>query len=56
MNAILKEENVFFLNTFFRNKVMKLHIKDTILHVTDTFSLKQPETRTSSGPINLSII
>ena len=33
-------------------KLSKLHKKkDPILHVTTTFSLKQGETRTSSGPI-----
>ena len=32
-------------------KLSKLHKKDTILHVTTTVSLKQGETRTSSGPI-----
>ena len=36
--------------TFFWSK-FKLHKKDPILHVTTTFSLKQGETRTSSGPI-----
>ena len=37
--------------TFFWSKLCKLHKKDPILHVTTTFSLKQGETRTSSGPI-----
>ena len=37
--------------TFFWSKVSRLHKKDPILHVTTTFSLKQEETRTSSGPI-----
>ena len=36
---------------FFWSKVSKLHKKDPILHVTTIFSLKQGETRTSSGPI-----
>ena len=52
MNAILK----FDFQTrkplhFFRRQLSKLHIKDTILHVTITISLKQGQTRTSSGPI-----
>ena len=33
------------------SEVFKLHKKDPILHVATTFSLKQGETRTSSGPI-----
>ena len=37
--------------TFFWSKLSKLHKKDPNLHVTTTFSLKQGETRTSSGPI-----
>ena len=37
--------------TFFWSKLSKLHKKDPILHVTTTVSLKQGETRTSSGPI-----
>ena len=37
--------------TFFWSKLSKLHKKDPILHVKTTFSLKQGETRTSSGPI-----
>ena len=37
--------------TFFWSNLSKLHKKDPILHVTTTFSLKQGETRTSSGPI-----
>ena len=36
---------------FFKRKLSKLYKKDTIVHVTFTFSLKQEETRTSSGPI-----
>ena len=36
---------------FFWSKLSKLHKKDPILHVTTTSSLKQGETRTSSGPI-----
>ena len=37
--------------TFFWSKLSKLHKKGKILHVTTTFSLKQGETWTSSGPI-----
>ena len=37
--------------TFFWSKLSKLHKKDPILHVATTFSLKQGETRTSSGPL-----
>ena len=37
--------------TFFWSKLSKLHKKYPILNVTTTFSLKQGETRTSSGPI-----
>ena len=52
MNAILK---YYFQKkktiTFFQSKLSKLHKKDPILHVNTTFSLKQGETRTSSGPI-----
>ena len=36
---------------FFWSKLSKLHKKDPILHVTTTFSLKQGEIRTSTGPI-----
>ena len=36
---------------FFRSKLSKLHKKDPILHVATTVSLKQGETRASSGPI-----
>ena len=46
-NLISKKEN----NYVFWSKLSKLHKKDPILHVTTTFSLKQGETRTSSGPI-----
>ena len=46
MSAILKLD-------FLRRKLSKLHKKDTILHVTITFSLKQGESRTSNGPITL---
>ena len=38
---------------FSEKKLSKLHKKDTVLHVTLTFSLNQGETRTSSGPITL---
>ena len=38
---------------FFRRKVSKQHKKDTILNVTITFSLKQGQTRTSTGPITV---
>ena len=37
--------------TFFWRK-LSIHKKNPILHVTTTFSLKQGETRTSSGPIS----
>ena len=37
--------------TFFWSKLSKLRKKDPILHVATTFSLKQGETRTSTGPI-----
>ena len=37
--------------TFFWSKLSKLHKKDPILHVTTIVSLKQGETRTSSGTI-----
>ena len=36
---------------FSEENYLKLHKKDTILHVSITFSLKQGQTRTSSGPI-----
>ena len=36
---------------FFWSKLSKLHKKDSILHVTTTFSLKQGKTRTNSVPI-----
>ena len=39
--------------TYFGRKLSKLHKRQTILHVTITFSLKQGETRASSGPIPL---
>ena len=42
--------------TFFRRKLSKVHKKDTILHVTITFSLKQGQARTSSQPITLPLI
>ena len=35
--------------TFFWSKLSELHKKDSILHVTTTFSLKQGETGTSSA-------
>ena len=52
MSAILKfdfskKETI----TFFWSELSKLHKKDTLLHVTTTVSLKQGETRTSSGSI-----
>ena len=40
------------LITFFKRKLSKLHKKDQILHVKITFSLKQGQTRTSSGPFD----
>ena len=45
-NLIFKKEN----NTIFWSELSKLHKKDPI-YVKNTFSLKQGETRTSSGPI-----
>ena len=50
MRANLKEKKTI---TFFRRMLSKLHKEDTLLYVTVTFSLKQGETRTSSGPISL---
>ena len=41
---------------FIWSKLAKLRKKDPILHVTTTFSLKQGETRTSSGPIRYPLI
>ena len=46
-NSRSKKEN----NYFFRRKLSKLHKKGTILHVRITFSPKQGQTRTGSGPI-----
>ena len=37
--------------TVFWSKLSKLHKKDPNLHVTNTFSLKQGETRTNGVPI-----
>ena len=37
--------------TFFGRTLSKLHTKERILHITITFSLKQGQTRASSGPI-----
>ena len=51
MSAILKFVFKKGSITFFWSKLSKLHKKDSILHVATTFSLKQGETRTSSGPI-----
>ena len=52
MNAILKFDfQKKKTITLFWSKLSKLHKKDQILHVTTTFSLKQGETRTSSGLI-----
>ena len=42
--------------TFFRKKLSEQHKKDTILHVTNTFSPKQGQTRTSSGTTSVSLI
>ena len=52
MSAILKFDLKKITTAFLRRKLSKLHKKDTILHVafTCTCSLKQGETRTSSGP------
>ena len=46
-NLISKKKTI----TFFWSKLPKLHKKDSILHVTTTFSLKQGETRTNNVPI-----
>ena len=51
MSAILKFDFQKKKIAFFWSKLSKLHKKDPILHVTTTFSLKQGETRTSSGLI-----
>ena len=52
MSAILKFDfPKKIIITFFGRKLSKLHKKETILHVTISFFLKQRETRTSSGPI-----
>ena len=40
---------------FFRRKLSRLREEDTILLVTSTFSLKQGQTRISSGPIWVSL-
>ena len=37
--------------TFFKEKLLKLHKKDMISHVTFAFPLKYGEIRTTSGPI-----
>ena len=47
MSAILK----FDFQKRKQLRLSKLHKKEPILHVTTTFSLKQGETRTNSGPI-----
>ena len=49
MSAILKF--YFQRREQLRFSEVKLHKKDSILHVATTFSLKQGETRTSHGPI-----
>ena len=52
MSAILKFDfQKKETNAFFWSKLSKLHKKDSILHVTTTFSLKQGETKTNSVPI-----
>ena len=57
MNAILKFDfQKKKTITFFRRKLSKLDKKETILNVSITFSLKQGETRASSGPISLCIL
>ena len=38
--------------TFFWSKLSKLHIKDPILHVTTTFSLKQGEQEQAVDPFH----
>ena len=48
-NLTFDFQNVKKTITFFWSKLSKLHKKDTILHVTTAFSLKQGET--SSEPI-----
>ena len=40
---------------YLRTKSSNLHEKDTILHVTITFFLKQGQTVASSGPITLPV-
>ena len=55
MSAILKFEFKKRI-TFLRRKSSKPHKKDTILHVTITFPVRQGQTRTSSGPITLPLI
>ena len=47
-NLIFRNENKIIL----RRKLSKPHKKDTILHVTITFSLKQGETRPITLPLN----
>ena len=56
MSAILKFDFQKKMITFLRRQLSKLHDKDTILHVTITFSLKQGQTRTSSGSIWVPLI
>ena len=51
MSAILKFDFKKENNYIFQKKIFKLHKQDTILHVTVTFSLKQGQRRSSSGPI-----
>ena len=42
--------------SFFRRKLYKLHDKDTILHMTITFLLKEWQSRANSVPITVSLI
>ena len=53
MSAILKFD---FQKSKQLRKLSKLHKKDSILHVTTTFFLKQGETRTNSVPISHPLI
>ena len=55
MSAILKFDFQKKNNYIFQRKWSKLHKKETILHVTIHFVLKQGQIRTSGGPIILSL-
>ena len=56
MSAISKFDFQKENSYIFQKKLSKLYKKDTILYVTITYSLKQGETRTSSGPISLPLM